>query len=69
MDCGLAVRYDVLWPSVIISPGGGSVGSFSWRFINTVERLRPVWDVCLFLVTELLFDEPRPKVSKMIRIW
>lgn len=57
--CGLAVRC----PSFIISPGEGIVGSFSCKFINTVDRLRPACEDCLAL-TELL-DEPKGWVSKI----
>src|SRR5690554_347331 len=27
------------WPSATISPGAGTEGSFSWRFIRTADRL------------------------------
>ena len=54
MDCGLAVRYEAMWPSLIISPGEGTLGSLSCKFIRTVDRLRPVCDDCRFRVTELL---------------
>jgi hypothetical protein len=43
--------------SFTISPGGGNVGSLSWRFMSTVERLLPAWEDCRFLVTEVL-EEP-----------
>lgn len=56
MDKGLVVRYVLAELSLTISPGGGSVGSLSCRFINTVERRRPVCDGCLFRVEAL--DDP-----------
>lgn len=40
-DCGLAVRRVEIGPSLTISPGGGKLGSLSWRFIRTVDRRLP----------------------------
>ena len=55
-DCGLAVRCVEIWPSLIISPGDGTDGSFSCRFMRTVDRLRLALEGCR-RVTELV-DEP-----------
>lgn len=54
---GLVVRYAVADPSLTISPGGGKPGSFSWRFMRTVERRRPGYEGCRFRGAELL-EEP-----------
>jgi hypothetical protein len=58
IDCGLLVRYEAVGPSVIISPGGGRLGSLSCKFMRTVERRRPVYDGCRFRGAELL-DDPK----------
>lgn len=52
--CGLAVRRPE--GSLTISPGEGTEGSLSWRFMSTVERRRPVFGECWFREMELLDD-------------
>jgi hypothetical protein len=57
-DCGLAVRYEGSCDSLIISPGEGTLGSLSCKFMSTVERRLPACEDCRFLVAELP-EEPR----------
>lgn len=59
--CGLAVRNREVWDSLTISPGEGTAGSLSCKFMRTVERLLPAWEDCRFLVMELL-DDPAKTV-------
>ena len=64
IECGLDVRYEAVFASVIISPGDGKLGSLSCKFMRTVERRRPVYDGCRFRGAELL-DDPNHHISRL----
>lgn len=66
-DWGLVVRYEGRGLSLIISPGEGTLGSLSCKFMRTVERRLPVWEGCRFLVDELP-EEPRGVQSSVSRV-
>lgn len=51
-DWGPVVRYEGGCPSLIISPGAGTPGSLSCRFMRTVDRRLPACEDCRFLLTE-----------------
>ena len=52
-DCGLAVRYEGSCASLTISPGEGTLGSLSCKFMRTVERRLPACEDCRLRAAEL----------------
>jgi hypothetical protein len=65
-ELGLALVYDAPCPSLTISPGPGTEGSLSCRFVITFDRRRPALDACRFR-GPVLFREPGDRLAGAVR--